>query len=352
MPLISIIVPVYKVKEEYLRQCLDSLVNQTFNNIEIILVDDGTPDNGGVICDEYAKKDKRVKVIHQKNQGVSAARNNGIKEATGEWITFVDADDWIELNTCEKLRDSILNEDDIDFVIFALKLNSGNKELKNPFWNKNYQLFNSKIMEELQIQILHPKASKYTPPHAMVGVSVCKLYKKSFLNEINLKFNENLSYAEDRVFAFWALENANKVLYINEYLYHYRTHSESVTHQFRKEAEHENSKGLKELENILIELRKGKKFYNAFYFRVILSISILCNQYYCHRNNNLSTIAKINEITNLCTSEPYCSAIKNVSIVGYFKNSSFFQAISFFLLKIRAYTLFYYLSVFKNNIKR
>lgn len=94
-PLLSVIVPVYRV-EKFLKRCLDSIVNQTYKNLEIILIDDGSPDNSGKICDEYAKIDKRITVIHQLNLGLSQARNNGVAIATGEYITFVDSDDWIE----------------------------------------------------------------------------------------------------------------------------------------------------------------------------------------------------------------------------------------------------------------
>ena len=95
MPGISVIVPVYKV-EKYLHECVDSILAQTFRDFELILVDDGSPDNCGAICDEYAAKDSRIRVIHQENQGLSGARNSGIDVARGEYITFVDADDSIE----------------------------------------------------------------------------------------------------------------------------------------------------------------------------------------------------------------------------------------------------------------
>ena len=98
---ISIIIPVYKV-ESYLCECLDSVIYQTYNNLEIILIDDGSPDNCGAICDEYAKKDSRIIVIHKENAGVSAARNDGLEMMTGDWFTFVDSDDWIEPDYCEK----------------------------------------------------------------------------------------------------------------------------------------------------------------------------------------------------------------------------------------------------------
>lgn len=106
-PLISVIVPVYKV-EPYLRKCLDSIVNQSYRNLEIILVDDGSPDQCGVICDEYAAKDARIIVIHQENGGVSSARNAGLAVATGEWIGWVDSDDWIENDMFEYLLQSAL----------------------------------------------------------------------------------------------------------------------------------------------------------------------------------------------------------------------------------------------------
>ena len=95
VPKVSIIVPVYKV-EKYLRKCIDSIINQTLKDIEIILVDDGSPDNCGKICDEYAAKDTRIKVIHKENGGLSSARNAGMEVAEGEYIGFVDSDDWIE----------------------------------------------------------------------------------------------------------------------------------------------------------------------------------------------------------------------------------------------------------------
>ncbi|OUQ56652.1 hypothetical protein B5E58_10530, partial [Tyzzerella sp. An114] len=93
---ISVIVPIYNV-EKYLNRCVDSIINQTYKNLEIILVDDGSPDNCGKICDEYAKKDNRIKVVHKENGGVSSARNVGLNIATGDYIGFVDGDDWIDL---------------------------------------------------------------------------------------------------------------------------------------------------------------------------------------------------------------------------------------------------------------
>ena len=110
MPQISVIVPIYKC-EEYIHRCVNSILNQTFSDFELILVDDGSPDNCGKICEEYAKKDFRVKVIHQVNQGQAAARNNGVKESQGEWIHFVDSDDMIHPKTLEILYKTAIDND-------------------------------------------------------------------------------------------------------------------------------------------------------------------------------------------------------------------------------------------------
>ena len=115
-PFLSIIIPIYKIKEEYLRTCFESLLAQDYSDFQIIAVDDGSPDHSGAICDEYARKDSRVVVIHQKNAGVSVARNNGIKEANTEWITFVDPDDWVEPTHVSTLYNAQKQNRDIDIL--------------------------------------------------------------------------------------------------------------------------------------------------------------------------------------------------------------------------------------------
>ena len=110
LPKVSIIVPIYKV-EKYLNRCIDSILNQTYKNIEVILVDDGSPDRCGAICDNYSKIDKRIKVIHKKNEGLAEARNAGIKIATGEYISFVDSDDFINKNMYKVLYENAIKYD-------------------------------------------------------------------------------------------------------------------------------------------------------------------------------------------------------------------------------------------------
>ena len=128
-PELSIIVPVYNIKK-YLNKCIDSLLQQTLKTIEIILIDDGSTDNSGSICDEYAKRDNRIVVIHQENKGASYARNVGLKMAKGEWVTFVDSDDWVEENLYE-IAMKELKENQPDIFIFNYYNNYPKKQLEN-----------------------------------------------------------------------------------------------------------------------------------------------------------------------------------------------------------------------------
>jgi len=124
-PLISIIIPIYKV-EDYIRCCIDSILSQTYKNLEIILVDDGSPDNCGSVCEEYSLKDKRIKVIYKKNGGLSSARNAGLDIASGEYIGFVDSDDWIENDMYESLYNAIIFHK-ADISVCGRYIASGNK---------------------------------------------------------------------------------------------------------------------------------------------------------------------------------------------------------------------------------
>lgn len=139
MPDVSVIVPVYKV-EPYLRQCLDSLIGQTKQEIEIILIDDGSPDNCGQICEEYAKKDSRIKVFHQENQGLAQTRNNGLEASTADYIMFVDSDDWVAPTFCEQAY-QLITEKHADMVIFEYSQIKAGKALKshNPTIQEGYK---------------------------------------------------------------------------------------------------------------------------------------------------------------------------------------------------------------------
>lgn len=205
---VSIIVPVYKV-ERYLSECIDSILSQTYSDFELILVDDGSPDRSGIICDEYAKKDNRIVVYHKPNGGVSSARNYGIEKAVGEWIMFVDSDDYIEpetLNISFKAIDNI----DVDLVVFGIEENYFyNNTIKRP--ELKYIGKGAILQEEFE----------EADQNGWLRGPVCKLYKRNLIIQNNLRFDLNMSYGEDTKFAFTYFLYCKNVKVLPNYCYHY-----------------------------------------------------------------------------------------------------------------------------------
>ena len=206
---ISIIVPVYKV-EKYIDKCLNSILNQTYPDLEIILVDDGSPDNCGKICDEYEKKDKRIKVIHKKNGGQSEARNEGLKIATGKYIGFVDSDDYIKENMFEILYKNIINYG-ADISIGNIIKIEKNKNIIIENYD-NVEIFDKS--DSLK-QLLKQHITNYT---------FNKLYKRHLWNNIKFPVGKLL---EDMDIMYHILEKSNKVVCTNQTEYYYLIRKDS-----------------------------------------------------------------------------------------------------------------------------
>lgn len=207
--LVSIIVPVYKA-EKYIHQCIDSLLAQTYSNIEVILVDDGSPDHCGKICDEYAAKDYRVKVIHQQNGGVSVARQTGIDHATGEYSIHADPDDWVELNMIEELVAKAV-ADNADMVICDFYRESKSDRI-HVCQNPGDDLSASAVLRKILSQQLH-------------GSCWNKLVNRSRIEGIGFT-PEDLCILEDELYNIRILTRSIKVTYLPKALYHYRIDNE------------------------------------------------------------------------------------------------------------------------------
>lgn len=219
---ISVIVPVYKV-EKYIHRCVESLLKQTYSNIEIVLVDDGSPDSCGGICDYFAEKDQRIKVIHKENGGLSSARNAGLKIASGEYIGFVDSDDWVETAMYEKMI-LFLESEQCDVVECGVNLVCDNKCIE--FVKKENEAINGK---EALYRHLEGKSSERLPRVAVWS----KLYKKEFWD--GREFPEGKIH-EDYMITCECLYTSKKVGFLKEGLYnHYVDNAGSIMHsQFGK----------------------------------------------------------------------------------------------------------------------
>lgn len=220
-PLISIIVPVYKV-EPYLERCLNSVINQTYRNIQIILVDDGSPDQCGNICDKYAQEDDRIVVIHRMNGGLSAARNTGLQAATGEFIAYIDSDDFVDVEMIETLYKYIVQyRCDIavcSYQIFSSEAeNMVNKEKEN-------QTIVVQSREAVYENLGTANPYRWYEPQVWN-----KLYRAELIKDI--RFEEG-KYCEDQFYCHLAYENVERVVFTSEKLYFYMNRGNSISGTF------------------------------------------------------------------------------------------------------------------------
>lgn len=266
---VSIIVPIYN-SQKYLIKCIDSLINQTYTDIEIILVNDGSTDGSGKICDEYALKDKRVRVFHKNNSGPSSSRNFGVKNAKGEYVLFVDSDDWIMINTVEKTLSELIKYDG-DFLIFEMRNIIGTKIQDCKLFDEKQRIFEGKAIEQLENILLIPE--KYTKETiSNLTGPMCKLYKKELIEDI--KFPENMNLGEDFCFFSMILRKATKIIYIDDVLYNYLVRERSLSHKIDKSLVERNAT----LVNWILDFYenyKNDEILNEFCFRYYCNV--LCN---------------------------------------------------------------------------
>ena len=202
---VSIIVPVYQV-EKYIRQCVDSILGQTFTDFELILVDDGSTDRSGEICDEYAGMDERVVVIHKENGGVSSARNAGIEAATGEYICFVDSDDWLAVDAIQNFVQRI-QRDHSDFCM-------GESRCVGLRGSAQMQKLQKKCYEKEELYKLVDFESSLRSPWA-------KLFKLEVIKKHNLRFIPGIAYGEDTIFVWDYLSHCERISMMDSVVYCY-----------------------------------------------------------------------------------------------------------------------------------
>lgn len=276
---ISLIVPIYKVPEDLLRKCIESLIGQTYKNIEIVLVDDGSPDGCGNICDEYAKKDNRIVVVHQKNRGLSGARNAGYDIASGDWITLVDGDDWIEKETCEILSKYI--KEDIDIICFGVIKDYGEKK---HYYKYNDKYIHEKIYENEEVKYMQYNLLDYNGNNAW---AYAKLINKKFIDKYSIKYDEKLRQgAEALEFNLRLFEKAKKIQFIKEYLYHYMYNDNSITAKHNVENHKYVIKCFERIKEFIEKSNNKEKLMKMFYNRLLYVIVTTAISGYFNPNNN------------------------------------------------------------------
>ena len=276
----SVIVPIYKV-EKYLKKCIDSILNQTFNDFELILVDDGSPDNCPQICDEYAQSNSKIKVIHKKNGGLVSARNTGIKAAVGDYICYVDGDDWIHEDTLKNLYEDSIKNYSPDMVIFGIvKLFSNKKEeiftdLKDGLYTKD------ELIKDVYPYMMYDNRKPFCK--GLIFPAACnKIYKRELLLEHYCR-DERIRMGEDNAFVYECTWNSEKIYISNKIYYYYNQLNPGAMNQSYDEKRFENNKYLfdymtKRLQGQNEDLDKQLNAFRAYWITMAVFHEVKCGK--------------------------------------------------------------------------
>ena len=249
---VSVIVPIYKI-ERYLRQCIDSILAQTFTDFEMLLIDDGSPDECPAICDEYAKKDSRIRVFHKPNGGLTSARNYGLDNAKGDWIMHIDGDDWIEPTYIEELYDTaIKNDADIAICGFRFAYEDGSFVIEHPtIWDDNKSTSLNRYI-----------ASVWTTAWGSI-------HKSSLYKDNSIRSPKNITFCEDFHLMVRLCYFADKVVSIDSPLYNYRQQSSSIMHYLNEKTWRNELTAYKEIIDFFRNQGEFKKYIKAMSWRTL-----------------------------------------------------------------------------------
>ena len=345
MVTISIVAPVYGV-EKYIHQFLDSIEKQTLREIEVILVDDGSPDNCPQILDEFVQKDSRYKVIHQKNAGVSMARNAGLAQATGKYVYIVDSDDWLVENALEELwNEAERTNADLIYGDYYLE-KEGRTELIHIF-DKNFQSENVKTIKTMHCAVNNNdlsspvKCQEFDRINHFGGAPWRTLIRKSLIDNNQLKYDPYVKgLGDDILFMLHVYEYVKKVSYIQKPIYHYRIMELSYSQGYKKNILESYELIFDRMEKYLNDYNKDKDYWNGYYFRVLIYFQQAMDRYFKNANNPKIKQECINEMRKVLLTSPYKEAIHNLPLhmVVNFK-----QKITVILLRLKCYKLYWML---------
>lgn len=337
--LVSIIVPIYKIQYNLLRDTITSLINQTYNNVEIILVDDGSPDKCGNICDEFAKSNRKIKVIHTKNSGVSHARNTGIMESKGKYIVFVDGDDTVpDYAIISMLR--VMKNSNCDLLIgnFTIK---GSEVAYN---NEIHQYIDSGDLLKIQKSFIEaPKLNN----HRYSGAPWGKMYKRNIIIKNNCFFDESLPRSQDNEFNFRYMLYVNKVTYLNTVIYEYCVRDDSAVKKYWPKAIDNADILLKKLKEDIAAIDECEQYEDAYSGFCYIKLLDILHTNLVHPENKEPLKMKIELLRELAESTTY-SCIFNQKMLprGKYKN------IIFKLLKRKRYLIIFYVAKLRFVIKK
>jgi len=305
-PLVSVIIPIYNA-EKYLMQCLDSIVGQSYENLQIICVNDGSTDNSGQIMSQYSQKDNRIIIINQINGGLSSARNTGLDIATGNWIMFVDSDDWINKETVDHCISEAVNKE-VDIVTFDYICEYVKHSERRKYMSKEHKFSN----KEYFIRLLGPIGKQLSNPEKVDALSIAcaKLYRKEIINGTRFTDHSIIGPSEDTLFNLKVAKNYTSAIYSPFAGYHYRkTNSSAITQRYKPEL-------IEKWDNLFAEISKLVDFNDeiettAYYNRIACSlIGAGINE----MRNSSSFKQKRNRIKCILSKPLYSEALKRLNL--------------------------------------
>ena len=283
----SIIIPFYQVPEKYFKQCLDSIMAQTYLNYELILISDGADENSLSVARKYKAIDDRIKIIEQKNQGVSTARNHGIDVSAGDWIMFIDADDWIEPDTLEKFSNYIF-QTEADYIFGGFYKEFSNKQVK--IYSQRYP--DNKIFEGKSGRLKLQKMTLASPMYGDSGMRATMyrsvwggVFSSSLLKDNNVRFDPSIKQDEDFLFRVYVAEHSKLTVYVNEMFYHYRSYGSSASVHFREDSINNFKETTKILKEYLIDNQIMDALIDDYNYRIIEISNSLALNYFFHADN-------------------------------------------------------------------
>lgn len=346
--MISIIIPIYNASS-FISKCIDSLILQTYKNLEIILVDDGSTDNSYAICEKYRIKDDRIYLYKKNNGGLSDARNYGLKHIHGEYIMFVDADDWIDLNTCEVLM-NVINLTHSDIVMFPYIREYKNKSLIRELFVEDNVCFKGKeIKDKMLRRIIGPVGKELKNPNLLEIYSTAwgKLYKTELLKSIEFIDTKEIG-TEDALFNMYVLSGPVNILhYTNKCYYHYRKNNESSltgTKKYKKQFFLQWKNLYARIEKLIIEKQYGHVYENALNSRIVINLLSLMTNIV---NSNEHIVMKYKLMRKVLNDELYKKAYKSFD----FKHLSFEWKIFYYSCKYNLHINIYVLIKIMNILK-
>lgn len=315
-PLISIIVPVYNASA-YLEECIQSILCQTYKKIEVICVNDGSTDESLNILRRFQEADGRLIIINKDNAGVSAARNDGIARSSGEYLMFVDSDDWIEINTCEQIIEN--NTIDADILMWSYISEGTSGSRKKVLFESNCEFTSSEIKEKLHRRCIGLVGEELRHPELMDSLSTVwgKLYRRSLVMSDNIQFVDlrEIGTYEDGLFNLSTFESAKSVVYVNQHLYHYRREKRnSITSGYRSQLLKQWMRLFSFMEKYIADRELDETYREALNNRIALStLGLTLNVL----SSNFSLIEKNRMVKQYMQSERFALAYSKLKI-SYF----------------------------------